>query len=109
MVRAAALILAIAQPASPPFTIEGAGDWRCARVLEAEREHPMLKLVIDEWVFGFLTAYNMYAGAPGGNIVGSIGRENATATVRTYCAQNPLASLTEAAVNFAREARRRPN
>lgn len=58
---------------------------------------------MEQWVFGFLTAYNVYVPHSGGDIARGADTEAVLAWVDNYCRANPLRPLLTAVTELIRE------
>ena len=61
----------------------------------------------DAWIFGFLTAYNMYLVKRGTTISAGTDASGPIGWVDNYCRAHPLDSIFDAAVRLVEELQRR--
>jgi hypothetical protein len=99
---ALALAALVAAGEAQAYTALGAGSGRCTRWTEAHRQHRD-DLVLDEWLLGVVTGYNIAHDATlgkGGNapLIDWIGR---------YCAQHPDDGMPQAAKKLIEDLKER--
>jgi hypothetical protein len=78
------------------YMILGAGSFSCGEWKEARAAQGANNLRDTSWLLGFLTAFNIY-GPGSNNITAGTDTAGRQAWVDSFCAQHPLAQLTNAA------------
>jgi hypothetical protein len=92
----AALPLGGAAEPTPTFHALGPGNMSCGTWAEYRRDGGMPAIAVQDWVAGYLTAYNEWV-APDGNISGGTDNDGLAAWIDNYCQLHPLDNVAQAA------------
>lgn len=88
---------AAAMDASGNFEIRGAGTNSCGAWTTSHNDKSVAMVaVLDNWVMGYVTSYNLWGFKGGSDIAENIDADGLVAAVTQYCAAHPLDSVSTA-------------
>jgi hypothetical protein len=98
-----ATTLARADEHSGQVSVLGSGGSSCGSWTNRRRSN----FENEAWLFGFLTAYNMYNMKRGTDITQNIDKQGLVSWVDNYCSSHPLDTIFDAATRLIEELNRR--